>query len=158
MFKKLFNLIKLSSSTSASVQPKLKVIVKTTKMLKTTILVALIAFLTKIGIYNKYTKPIFDIFGKYYNHIFRLWMLFNFFLAVYLIGNVGPIDVLYSFYKTIKNTLSNFAEFYSKITVSFIDYLKHIFGDGPKPPAPDLPHIPPRPVKRSSIYDAWRSP
>ena len=81
MFKKLFNLIKLSSSTSASVQPKLKVIVKTTKMLKTTILVALIAFLTKIGIYNKYTKPIFDIFGKYYNHIFRLWMLFNFFLA-----------------------------------------------------------------------------
>ena len=130
-------------------------------MLKTTILVALIAFLTKIGIYNKYTKPIFDIFGKYCGsapHIFRLWMLFNFFLAVYLIGNVGPIDVLYSFYKTIKNTLSNFAEFYSKITVSFIDYLKHIFGDGPKPPAPDLPHIPPRPVKRSSIYDAWRSP
>ena len=23
------------------------------------------------------------------------------------------------------------------------------------PPAPDLPHIPPRPVKRSSIYDVF---
>ena len=58
MFKKLFNLIKLSSSMSASLQPKVKVIVKTTKMLKTTILVALIAFLTKlvfiINIPNQY--------------------------------------------------------------------------------------------------------
>ena len=94
MFKKLFNLIKLSSSTSANVQPKLKVIVKTTKMLKTTILGFIIAILSKLGIYNKATKPILDKFGEWTAYLYRFWMLFNFFLALYFIGMIGPWEVI----------------------------------------------------------------
>ena len=47
---------------------------------------------------------------------------------------------------------NSFNDFYSKMSQSFIDYLKHIFGDAPKPPKPDLPKLPPRP-KTSSIYE-----
>ena len=44
---------------------------------------------------------------------------------------------------------NSFNDFYSKMSQSFIDYLKHIFSDAPKPPKPDLPKLPPRPRGKS---------
>ena len=107
---------------------KFKVIVKTHKMLKTTILGFIIAILSKLGIYNKATKPILDKFGEWTAYLYRFWMLFNFFLALYFIGMIGPWEVI----TYIKNMLNSITEFYINLTQSFIDYIKHIFGGAPE--------------------------
>ena len=107
---------------------KFKVIVKTQKMLKTTILGFIIAILSKLGIYNKATKPILDKFGEWTAYLYRFWMLFNFFLALYFIGMIGPWEVI----TYIKNMFNSITEFYINLSQSFIDYIKHIFGGAPE--------------------------
>ena len=107
---------------------KFKVIVKTHKMLKTTILGFIIAILSKLGIYNKATKPILDKFGEWTAYLYRFWMLFNFFLALYFIGMIGPWEVI----TYIKNMFNSITEFYINLSQSFIDYIKHIFGGAPE--------------------------
>ena len=95
----------------------------------------LITVLTKLGIYNKHTKPILDKLGGMFSYLYRFWMLFNLLLTLYLIGMIGPWEII----KFIKNTFNNLTDFYNSLSQSFIDYLKHLFGKGPKPPKPELP-------------------
>ena len=149
MFKILKGL--LFAFKNNPIVPKLKIVLKTSRMLRTN----LIALLTKLGIWNKYTRappPFFKSFGTLYSYLFRIWMLFNILMVLYFVGTIGPIDSVYHLYNSIKNMFNSFNDFYSKMSQSFIDYLKHIFGDAPKPPKPDLPKLTPRP-KTSSIYE-----
>nr|YP_011014452.1 hypothetical protein V2724_mgp27 [Pallidohirschioporus biformis]WQA11105.1 hypothetical protein [Pallidohirschioporus biformis] len=130
--------------------PKLKIVVKTSRMLKTNLLGILITVLMKLGLWNKHTEPYFKKLGTVYSYLLRVWFVFNILMVVYFVGTIGPIDTYYYIYTSIKNMFNNFTDFYSKMSQSFIDYLKHIFSSAPKPPKPELPPIGPRPRPKNT--------
>ena len=66
--------------------PKLKIVLKTSRMLKTNLIMILITILTKLGIWNKYTEPLFKKFGTLYSFCFKIWMIFNVLLIIYFTG------------------------------------------------------------------------